>query len=346
MNLDFIENELTSGKLKEKSPGSQSGSALNTLIRQNEDLHTNLQIALKRLATLEESQILLEEDNLDLKRQNAALFDQISVLRQKDSAWKEEISRLQTQTTLAQERSLALTAQQDQMLAEIQRHRKYQEKIRNQVKPYLLELKTKNTELLKFQSDLENQLESRETSVKTLKQQILDLAENSKKQIYELDSTLRSSLEASESQIQSLKEDLSSLQERNFALENNLIRLHKAQEERERIENENILLKHNHRELEQKLTQEILRLQNLCNDQHRSEAQSKIQIENLQGQLQLATQAQKKEQQDKWELERQLDSVRYLFGEKSKDLERVSQSLVALERLNLELSQKLHQIVT
>ena len=72
---------------------------------------------------------------------NHAYTDQMLILKEKDKIWKAKLDQAELDRDKHIEKSQNLEHKLQQAQIEIERHTKYHEKIKNQVKPYITQLK-------------------------------------------------------------------------------------------------------------------------------------------------------------------------------------------------------------
>ena len=312
-------------------------TSLDSLLTQNEDLANRLRVTIRRLHILE-SDLQEKSNELDAAKSAANLAaDQIFILKEKNRTTL-DLSKEAEQTRLLLEDRLQVIE------PELIRLRKYREKIQSQVKPYIQELRNQ-VSTSKSQADQLYALGiNKDQQIKDLKNQILEITKNSKEQIRVLEARTLSSIENFERNVREFKEKESQYLDAIAHLENQASQLRMVRIQCDELLNENIALKRSKDDQSAAFLKELDRLTDLHRLQSEelttlrlqsAEYESKIQQDyNQVGSLQKRT----------MELETQLDSLRFMWNSKNEENEKLKIALAALEKLNLELSQKLSQI--
>ncbi len=289
-------------------------STVEALIAQNEDLSARLKVSLRKLSVLETEKEKLSNQLESLRQQFNLLDDQIQILQEKDASWKKKWDQILKEREGQEHRILHLQQLLENAATAEARFRKYQEKIKTQVKPYVQSLKSFCEEIKIQNQQLQSKADEKEPLCNNLQFQILEVHEswNQFKQNQEqrLQTTIRSS-ETAQQNLQTLLQDLTdknaSLARRNFQLEN-------AQNQVNELENQVIALQRNN---------EILQ----------TEASAKNDAVELRKSLERTTQDQ---------LE-QIDNLRRLWKSKDEEAQQYKLRFQALEKLNLELSKALQK---
>ncbi len=319
-------------------------TTVENLISQNEDLMSRLKVSLRRLSILEnENQRIMEESSQSRMAQSSTT-DQILVLKEKDNRWKQKVEILENQKEIQTEQIQELEQKLQFMSLDLVRHEKYHERIKNQVKPYITQLKAyANTQELKIQ-ELEESLSQKEAHLRDIRNQIIEVTKNSQIQI---DSTEKRSQEITqyyENQIQALAKELEIFREHNQDLELKSLKLHSALEKQDVLENEVINLTRSKEDLKDRLLNEIHHIQERQTELTRQN--QKIGVEHADLQIRVLAdydKIQKLELENRQQQE-QLEGLRFMWSSKNEENEKLKLAASALERLNVELSQKLNEI--
>lgn len=339
MDLDFIES--TVQKLPQEILKS---STVETLISQNEDLMLKLKTTLRRLSGLEEENKVLIAGQLEQKRQNLLLSDQISVLKEKDQTLKLKAERAEKEKLIIEEKYNQVFALNEKLRNSVLRYEKYHEKIKVQVKPYISELKDYTANLENQNLSLKKDHDNKEALIRDLKFQILELAKNSQTQIQEQEERLDATIKAYETSIQEQNQTIADLQFKLSEAETKLVKYHRVQEKMDRLENDFIELQ---RSKEQRIAEyeaEILRLQNKSNEEYRKIAAIQTENADIKEKLEKFTIENRSLSQNRLDLNQQLESLRYIFSQKNAECEKLRLAADSLEKLNLELSQKIQEM--
>jgi chromosome segregation ATPase len=319
-------------------------STVENLISQNEDLMARLKVALRRLSLLENENQRLSEETNKARLSQSSITDQILVWREKDNMWKHKVDQIERAKEIQTEKLRALTDKVQAMNAELVRHQKYHDRIKNQVKPYITQLKEySKTQDLKLQ-DLETSLNHKEALLRDLRHQIIEVTKNSRFQIETSEKKSQEMIQFYEDQIQSMSKELQVLHQAQEELEVKTLKLHTALERQDTLENELVVLRRSKEELRDRLEQEIHKQQERMSELSRQN--QKLGVEHADLQIRVVEDQetiQKLEKENRQYFE-QLESLRYMWTAKNEENEKLKAAASALERLNLELSQKLNEI--
>jgi chromosome segregation ATPase len=147
-------------------------STVENLISQNDDLMARLKVSLRRLAIIENENLKLKEECQKYSQRHENMADQILLSQERDRAWKQKIEHFEKQKDVAVEKTNKLTAQNRNFRAELDRYHKYHDRIKNQIKPYIAQLKDFARTLQEKNQNLERDLAKRETQTEQLRLQI------------------------------------------------------------------------------------------------------------------------------------------------------------------------------
>jgi chromosome segregation ATPase len=326
LDLNFIENP------------SQSFS-LDSLIKQNEELSAQYRAQIRTLAQREQEQEQLQKNLQVYQEKQCLLEEQILILRHKESSLFDKIQEAQE----IKQHFDSLKNLIIQQKAALERHNRYQEKIKTHIKPYIKQLKdiassTRNekvklTELLHTKESLIQKLRSQ---LELIKQDLNSLKREHEIQIQEL----KSYLEKERAQWAQVIEDMTltqkSLQKkatlvdiahfRQNELENQLI-VNQAQsaDKIEALQTDNT-----------KLLSELAKLkpENL----HLKEA-----LQTSEKKYHLLQNQYDQKQSDFSSLQQQRDILRQQWQEKNDLCQQLQLQLTSLESLNSDLSLKLNE---
>lgn len=319
-------------------------STVENLISQNEDLMARLKVSLRRLSILEtENQKLSEEAN-KARLSQSSVTDQILVLKEKDGVWKQKIDHLEREKEIQMEKLRALQERLQNTSADLTRHVKYHERIKNQVKPYISQLKEySRAQDLKVQ-ELEGNLNHKEAQLRDLRNQIIEVTKNS---IYQVEVSEKKSQEIVsfyEDQIAGLQRELKMLHQAQEELEVKSLKLHAALERQDALENEIVTLRRTKEDLKDRYEKEIERQHERLNELTRQN--QKLGVEHADLQIRVVEDQEKiqKLEKENFQFMEQLETLRYMWNAKNEEHEKLKVAATALERLNLELSQKLNEM--
>ncbi len=319
-------------------------SSIESLISQNEDLATRLKVALRRLALFENENQKLSEDAQSARLSQTAVADQILIFKEKDHLWKQKLQHAEKEKDIQLEKASALQIKVEKLVMEVDRYHKYHERIKTQVKPYIHQLKEHSRNLEEKTQQLTQDNSHAEAQLSNLRYQIMEVTKASRMQIELHDKHSQEMIQYYEQQIESQSVELRNLKELNSELELKALRLNKALEKQDELENQVVEIKRSKEEIKAHLEQEILRLQEKSSELHRTNQRLEIEHADLQV-LAIDNEAQIKTfQKEKQDLSEQLDSLRYMWNSKLEETEKLKSAVQSLERLNVDLSQKINEL--
>ncbi|MBS1971839.1 MAG: hypothetical protein JSU04_16120 [Bdellovibrionales bacterium] len=319
-------------------------SSVESLISQNEDLATRLKVALRRLALLENENQKLSDEAQRARLSQTAVADQVLIYKEKDNMWKQKLQQAEKQKEVQTEKALALHARVEKLSAECDRYHKYHDRIKTQVKPYIHQLKEYSRDLENKNQSLSQERTRQEAQLSDLRFQIMEVTKMSRQQIEIHEKKSQEMVHFYEAQIESQKNELQNLELMNQELEIKAVKLNKALEKQDELENQVVELLRSKEEMKARLEQEVLRLQDKSNELHRSNKRLEIEHGDLQ-ELALSNETQIKTlQKEKQDLTEQLDSLRYMWNAKVEETEKLKTAIQSLERLNVDLSQKVNEL--
>lgn len=319
-------------------------TTVENLISQNEDLMARLKVTLRRLSALEtENQRVIEEAN-KIKLSQSSVSDQIMVYKEKDSMWKNKIDQLEKEKEFQEEKALALSQRVQTLAAELTRHQKYHDRIRTQVKPYLTQLKEYSKTLEIKVEQLEKSGNKHEALLRDLRQQIIDVTNNSKYQVENSEKKAKELVNHYEEQVDKLSQEVTHLKETQELLEVRTTKLNTALERQDTLENEVINLRHSKEKLKGLLEAEVERQKERI--QALTKQNQKLGVEHADLQVRVIESDEKLQRMeaDKNQLQEQLEGLRFMWTAKNEENEKLKAAMAALEKLNLELSQKLNSM--
>ena len=314
----------------------RKSNTVESLISQNEDLMARLKVTFRRMTSLEDENKTLHDEMSEMKRSYASISDQMLVWKEKEKVWKDRHNNLENQIKTFQERFPEL----EKMEATIDRLKRYQDKVKTTIKPYLQQLKDYAHSLHEQIQFLNKDLNTKDSEISSLTHRLQAVKEERDQQIHFYQMSQNDLVNGFEREKALLQNEISSLQEFTQALELKTQNLDRALERQDELENlrrnkedfhneiqsEMDDLRNQNRELKQKLTENQLSQEDL--------SQEKDQLKK-----ELVSAMARRE-----ELEEQMTSLRYMWTAKSEENEKLKISIASLEKLNLELSSKLNEV--
>ena len=319
-------------------------NTVENLISQNEDLMSRLKVALRRLSTLELDNQKISEEAQSARMSQSALTDQVSVLKEKDFLWKTKIDQFENERGIQTEKVKALQQQLQKTFADLERHQKYHERIRTQVKPYLAQLKEySKTQEVKIVS-LGKELAGRDTQLHDIRHQMVELTKNSRAQMAIQEKKTHEMTAFYEAQIEKMQSENRFFKDQVAELEIKAVQLTKALERQDHLENELVEIHRSKEDMKNRLEKETLRLQERVNELTRHNQRLGIEHADLQMRvLEDGEKVQLLERQNS-QMQEQLESLRYMWTAKNEECDKIKSAMHSLEKLNLELSQKINDL--
>ncbi len=319
-------------------------SSIDTLIEQNEETNTKLKVSLRKQARLEQEVIAVKTEIQNLIEYNKSLKDESYVLKENEAHWKMQISNAENTILINSEKVHVLESQNQKYKSEVLRYQKYHEKIKNQVKPYLQQLKEYSTSLEGKIESLDQRLMNKEAQLRDVRNQMLELTKNTKLQIEASEKQYFESTELYESQINKLNETIASLKNEAEALVLKNFKLQRSFDQQAELENQLIEVTRARETLKTQLENEVLKIQEKNNELFRENRKLQIEHDDLKQRVLSDTENIKQLEKTKYDLEHQLESLRYIWNAKNNENESLKISLQALEKLNLDLSLKVQEL--
>jgi chromosome segregation ATPase len=319
-------------------------STVENLISQNEDLMARLKVALRRLSLMENENQRMTEETGKARLAQSSITDQILVWKEKDNLWRQKIDQLEKEKAIHTEKMRAMTAKVESMVADLDRHHKYHEKIKVQVKPYIAQLKEySKTQAIK-NDEQQRALENKEALLRDLRHQIVELTKNSRYQAETQDKKFQEMMHFYETQLNNLNEEVTEMRSQQEHLETKALKLHSALEKQDALENELVALRRNKEELRAHLDGQIESLQERMSELTRHNQKLGMEHADLQIRVTSDADAIKTLEKENRQYIEQLEGLRYMWTAKNEETEKLKVALQSLERLNLELSQKINEM--
>lgn len=319
-------------------------STVENLISQNEDLMTRLKVALRRLALFENENQKLSDEAQRARLSQKAVADQILIYKEKDSLWKNKLHQAEKEKEVQLEKASALQKRTEKLEMDVERYRKYHERIKTQVKPYIHQLKEYSRHLEEQNQQLSKEHSRAEAQLSDLRFQITEVTRASRLQIELNEKKSQELIQYYEQQIETQKGEIERLLVLNQELDIKAVKLHRALEKQDILENQVVEILRSKEELKTRLEQEVVRLQDRTLELSRTNKRLEIEHGDLQ-ELALNNESQLKTlQKERQDLTEQLDSLRYMWNAKAEETEKLKAAIQSLERINVDLSQKVNEM--
>ncbi len=326
-------------------------STIETLISQNEDLMSRLKITIRRLQLLENENQELGQEILQTKKAYNAIKDQLAIEEDKDQNWKDKIRQLEQEKLQVEILLDAHLKQNDElqtakhsMKSQLERHKKYQEKIRTQIKPYIQDLKNNGQQLQeqvdRFQSEMDlknSELQDALRSLSDIRTELSQSTESYEYQMKQLVQNFEQERSFLKKQILQLQIDLGAYQQTHSQLE-------KVRDERDHFENVVITLRRQNEDLKNQLENEQQQFREEVKNLRLQSTEQLHRYQTLHDKVSKQEKELQTQQDLNLQLEEQMTGLRFLWSEKTAENDQLKLSLSALEKLNFELSQKLNEL--
>ncbi|WP_413581461.1 hypothetical protein [Bdellovibrio sp. HCB288] len=319
-------------------------STVENLISQNEDLMARLKVAIRRLSLLENENQKLSEETNKARLSQSSVTDQILVWREKDNMWKHKVDQIEREREIQAEKLRALQEKVRGMTSDLVRHEKYHDRIKNQVKPYISQLKEYSAAQDARVSELEVDLNHKEALLRDLRHQVIEVTKNARYQVETSDKKAQEMVQHYEDQIASMSKELKVLHQAQEDLEAKTAKLHSALERQDTLENELVVVRRSKEDVRHRLEQELNRQQERMTELTRQNQKLGVEHADLQIRVVQDQEVIQKLERENRQYFEQLESLRYMWNAKNEENEKLKVAAAALERLNLELSQKLNDL--
>lgn len=319
-------------------PELQRSAAIEALIAQNEDLMARLKVNLRRLTQHENEIDELRRENRKLSDINDAMKDQTAVFSEKEMAWSDKLKSFEKQIEILQEK-----AQSSFALAEkVERYKKYQERIKTQVKPFVQQLKGYADNLNAEVQKLYAEVGEKDHEIDQLRAQKARLDGQLQETLHRHEQHQTAIIDQFEKEREQLAAQLMDVRAKCNHLESEAKIMDQMRTREDELENLVVALKRDkelqykqHQDLEQNLKAEVGQLRS-----HTKFQEAKI--EELVKKIQAHDQEKERLAHQNNQLQEQIGSLRFMWSSQSQDLEKTKAALAALEKLNVELSRKLN----
>jgi chromosome segregation ATPase len=353
VDVDFVENETpTRATRLPRMPDPEildfksiprdlrKSGTVETLISQNEDLMARLKVTLRRMTTLEDENRQLQQNMKDLNLSYSSVSDQMLIWKEKEKIWKDRHNQLENELRTFQARF----PDYQKLEAQVERYKRYQERVKTTIKPYLAQLKEYAAGLHSQVQALNHELNMKEAAQASLEQRMQSLKDEKDQLAHFYEMNQNSLIESFEREKATLNKELQVLNESNHALDLKSQSLDRSLERQDDLENLVVSLRRNKEDFQREIQTEIEHLRSSNRELKARVTENGLAIadlhterEQLKAQTQSAISARE-------EIEEQMTSLRYMWTAKSEENEKLKISQAALEKLNFELSSKLNDL--
>lgn len=319
-------------------------SSIENLISQNEDLSARLRVTLRRLSLLEIENKKLSEEMIQLKVTNQSLTDKYLVYQEKDQLWKDRLDQLELERNKHLDQHQNWQRQLRAYQQELEKFEKYQDKIKSKVKPYIESLKEENAHLHTRNTELTALYEENQTKFALCNQQLRDLQTHSSQLTQEMEQRHQKMIALFEERSAEQRQEMTTLKAENEELSARTHRLHDLMIKKDELENLNIELRHAKREAEEKLETMIHQFKNQMEEVQRKCIRFELENSDLKTHVTNLEASMQQRENDNRDLITRNESLNYMWTIKSEEADKLKLAMQSLEKLNLDLSQKITEL--
>lgn len=346
--LDFREDEVDRVPTPDEIPDHSEthreipleikrSATVEALIGQNDDLVARLKVNLRRLTLLENENDRLRQIHRALEAKNNALTDEKRIFAEKENLWRAKEQKLESVVHDFRTR----LPEYEQLAEKLDRYKKYHERIKTQVKPFIQQLKAFADSLTVEIQKLNAELADRELTVDQLRQDKAALLGELEKQRHQAESRQELLVAHFERLQQESATHIRELQTQIGRLEERAQSFDEMRAREDELSNLVVALRRQKMDLERETTEKHQDLQSDLGQARGELAAALERIGDLERKAELAGGEKARVESHNQQLEEQLGSLRYLWSAKSDELEKTRASLAAMEKLNAELSRQL-----
>ncbi len=354
--------EIISNKISSDLRNQSKSTAFENLISQNDDLMIRMKVVLKRLVAFEDENLRLLTENKEIKNQLTSIGDQISIYKDKQFTYKDR--------ALAAEEALDLNnsqiRQKEIEFAQLRNHDlKEKEKLKNHIEKinrkfsflsryharinlYIKPIFKNYKKTIKDQNKIiQGQLsviDQCKLQTHQALQQNTILIQSHHHEIKKLEDQKIQIIAQFEKQKSDHTREIESIQKLNYELERKASQLNDALERQDQLENKLIMTERTFDDYKHKTNLDIENIQKQLfywrNHGQKLEIENKTAINQtveMSQSLITVTDLNQK-------LQEQLDAMRHLWENTSKENQRLLISNQSLEKLNAELSIKMNEL--
>lgn len=317
-------------------------STMENLMSQNDDLMARLKVSIRRLAIVENENLKIQEESRKIKSEFSTITDKMLILQEKENSWKKELQKAGQEKDHAIEKAKHIEHTSIQLKAEVERYKKYHDRIKQQVKPYINHLKEFARGLEANVAQLEGELHVHVGITADLRAQLVEMSETYRSQSEVQERKIQDMVQFYESHFEKQDIELKDLRLKKEELELQATKLNKTLSRLDLAENELIQIKRKKEDLKERLDKEIRQLNGRLQELTKTTSYQEIELTDLKQRAVEDEHLIKSQNKKIEDLTQQLEGLRYMWNAKNEENEKLRASLDALEKLNLSLSSKLN----
>lgn len=316
---------------------NQSNTALDQMINQNEDLQARLNMSLKKIAQLENHNQNIENNLKKFEVERQSFNDRLNLLREKETILRSKLKEFDEIKLTNSNLQISI----DEKNRQIDRYKKYADKMQNQVRPYIKNLKDYISSLI-FQNESQTQqIASFDQKIKNLQvdleraheQLMIQKIQNEQNQVQFVN------------QWQTEKEnhlmEIEYLKNKSSELETKVQRLDQTLAREDELENLVISLNREIKNKTIKQNEELEKQTLLIQELRAARIDNSIEIESLKENLKNSILQTSQSELILSELQKQNAEFKNIIKEKTDEITSLKQNHGSLEKLNHELNSRL-----
>ncbi|PWU15379.1 MAG: hypothetical protein C5B49_11860 [Bdellovibrio sp.] len=321
------------------SPELQHSATLEAVFAQNEDLMARLKVSLRRLTQAEQEIDSLRRENRKLAGLKDSTAMTAMVIEEKEARWLERFRKLEQENLNLQEKTRTVIFLQDR----VARFKKYQERIRTTVKPFVHQLKSFAESLAQEIQNLNSELALREHEIADLKASRLKKEEETQENLRRLMEQQTQLVHQFENERILLMDETTRLRARTAQLELENGRIEDLRRREDELTNLVVSLKREKETTYRESLENHSGLKIECGQLRGQNTVLQSQIEDLKVQAAALGGEKDRLSHHNSQMHEQLASLRLMWTEQGQEIEKLRAGGQALEKINCELSRQLNQ---
>lgn len=337
----------------------QKSGAIDSLIRQNEDLMARLNVALRRHSILEEQAGKFENTLKQLQDRNEALADQVLVYREKDrlqgnarktserqiQELKEQVSLLEIRYAeyyaVSREKLDYLSTKVERTTRRLARYTTYRTRINRLGKDRKKEAEQRIQNLAHENQKLTSRLQQETLSLSELRVKLGEAVDHIQRQSVETESNQRQLVDNYENQFSDLREQVKLSSSRILELEELLTDQERLFQDKISVENQLVATQRSFSDAKTQYEENLNQLQEGLAEFRREAKERSLEVDRLNKEMGLIKSHRDELSTSKRELEDRIESLECLWRDTHQQHEQLKERHQALQNLNQQLSTSL-----
>lgn len=337
----------------------QKSGAIDSLIRQNEDLMARLNVALRRHSILEEQAGKFESTLKQLQDRNEALADQVLVYREKDrlqgntrktserqiQELKEQVSLLEIRYAeyyaVSREKLDYLSTKVERTTRRLARYTAYRTRINRLGKNRKIEASQRIQDLANENQKLTSRLQQETLSLSELRVKLGEAVDHIQRQSVETENNQRQLVENYENQFSDLREQVKVSSSRILELEELLTDQERLFQDKISVENQLVATQRSFSDAKAQYEENLIQLQEGLAEFRREAKERSLEVDRLNKEMGMIKSQRDQLNLSKVELEDRVESLECLWRDTNQQHEQLKERHQALQNLNQQLSTSL-----